>query len=687
MTRLIRAAMLLTIALAASAPPAVSAPAAFDDSAPFWTGSPDVERFTATERARLARAKEIVAGIKAFKGKRTIENTLEPFDETFRHLANAALQAGLVENVHPSAAHRKAAEQLRREISGYWTELSLDRDLYGALRKVDASKADDATRYYVERELRDFRLAGVDRDDKTRGRIKVISDDLVEIGQDFARNIREDIRKIEVKDSSELAGLPQDYIDRHRPNAAGVIVITTQNPDAIPVLSYAKSDDLRKRLLTEYQNRAYPANMTVLNQMIAKRHELATLLGFADFADFITADKMAGSGKAASDFVDGVVAAARPIGDREYQQLLARKRQDDPTATEVTVWQRSYVAELVRKAEYDFDAQSVRPYFPYARVKQGVLDVTGRLFGVEFRRVENASVWHPSVECYEMFDGGTLRGRFYLDMHPRENKYSHAAHFGIRTGIRGKQLPEAVLVCNFPGGEAGDPGLMEHGQVQTFFHEFGHLLHNLFAGDNRWGGVSGISAERDFSEAPSQMLEEWTWDPGVLQSFARHHETGEPIPTELVRNMRRADEFGKGLDVLRQMVFARLSLSIYDRDPAQVDTDRMVESITAEYVPFKHMAGTHFQCNFGHLFGYSAMYYTYMWSLVIAKDMYSAFDPNNLFEPTVARRYRDRVLGPGSSKPAAKLVEDFLGRPFDNKAWKRWLESSEETSALREQGR
>jgi thimet oligopeptidase len=223
---------------------------------------------------------------------------------------------------------------------------------------------------------------------------------------------------------------------------------------------------------------------------------------------------------------------------------------------------------------------------------------------------------------------------------------------------------------------------MEHSQVQTFYHEFGHLLHNMFAGDHRWVGISGVATERDFVEAPSQMLEEWCWDPNVLQTFAKHYETGEPIPAELVARMKRADEFGKALGVLRQMVFARTSLSYYDRDPSEVNTSEMVKKIEADYIPFKHVDGTHFQCAFGHLNGYSAVYYTYMWSLVIAKDMFSAFDSNNLFEPTVARKYRDSVLAPGGAKPAAKLVEDFLGRPFNSKAWERWLNSSEQTSAL-----
>ena len=340
----------------------------------------------------------------------------------------------------------------------------------------------------------------------------------------------------------------------------------------------------------------------------------------------------------------------------------------------MNAWENAYYSELVRKAEYAFDSQSVRPYFQYDRVKQGLLDVTSKLFGVTFQLAKNVVVWHPSVEAYEMLEGGEVVGRFYLDMHPREGKYNHAAEFSTRTGIAGHQIPEATLVCNFPGGDPNDPGLMEHDDVETFFHEFGHLIHDLFAGRHKWVGVGGTRTEQDFVEAPSQMLEEWTWDPATLRLFAKHYQTNEPIPVELVKQMRRASEFGKGLRVRTQMVYAKLSLSIYDRPPADVNTDTLVKTLMEKYRPFPFVDGTHFQTSFGHLDGYSAVYYTYMWSLVIAKDMFSQFDKSNLESPVVAKRYRDNVLAPGGSQPANRLVESFLNRPFNFNAWQAWLD-------------
>lgn len=622
---------------------------------------------------RIERAEQALSQMLAVEDERTIENTLRLYDEVLLHLDAASYQSDLIQNVHPDAQFRAVAEKLSQKIAAFVTALSLNHEVYTALAALELNGTDQETRYYIERSVRDFRLAGVDKDEATRKRIKQLRDELVRIGQDFSRNIREDVRTVAVNDVSEFEGLPADYIARHKPDADGRITLTIDYPDSLPIFSYAKNEDLRKRMHIAYNNRAYPKNIETLDKMIACRDELAKLLGFESWADYITADKMVSSAKNASDFIDKIVEASRERAERDYQILLKRKQKDFPDATIVTAWETNYYSELVRKSDYAFDSQTVRPYFAYDRVKQGVLDVTGTLFGVSFQQVKDAPVWHKDVECWEMMEDGKLVGRFFLDMHPRPGKYNHAAEFGIRTGARDRQIPEAALVCNFAGGQEGDPGLLTHEDVVTFFHEFGHLIHFLVAGQHQWIGIGGISTEQDFVEAPSQMLEEWTWDPVTLATFAKHYETNEPIPAKLVEQMKRASEFGKGLHVRRQMVYAKLSLSIYDRDPKLVDTDEMIKQLVRKYQPFPYVEGTHFQTAFGHLDGYSAVYYTYMWSLVIAKDLFSKFDRSRLLAPGIARDYRDRILAPGGSRPAAKLVEDFLGRPFGFAAWQAWL--------------
>jgi thimet oligopeptidase len=675
LVRPLAVAGLLALAALAVHPVRAATPVPAADNAPFWTGKPNAAQFKARTEKRLANAQAALDRVLAVKGKRTVANTLEPFDEIARQLDMAGSQSGLMEEVSPDSAIRTTAEGLSQQISRFVTELSLNRKVYDAIAAMDLTGADAETKYYVERTLRDFRLSGVDKDEATREKIKKLQEELVLISQGFGRNIREDKSTISTT-AEELAGVPQDYIERHKPGADGKITLTLEYPDYLPVMTYAKNDDLRKRMYLAYQNRAYPKNMDVLDRMRQKRHELALALGFTNYADCVMADKMVGSAANARAFIDRVVAASDARQSREYAQLLARKQKDVVGAKEVQFWEAPYFSEQVRKSDYAFDSQQLRPYLPYDKVKQGVLDLSARLFGVEFKRID-APVWHPAVEAYELYDKGKLAGRFYLDMHPRPNKYNHAAQFGIRNGLAGRQIPEAALVCNLPGGEPGDPGLCEYSDLETFYHEFGHLLHTMFAGQRKWVGTAGISTEHDFVEAPSQMLEEWMKSAEVLATFAKDPKTGEPIPAELVNRMNRANGFGRGLGVRRQMVYAGTSLACYDRDPKGVDTDQILSDLVRRYQPFPFVEGTHFQCAFGHLDGYSAVYYTYMWSLVIAKDLFSKFDKANMLAPGAATEYRQTVLAAGGSKPAAQIVRDFLGRDFNEQAWKAWLDSTD----------
>lgn len=647
-----------------------------EGDAPFWTGTPDAAAFRQRSAARLERARQAIATLLAVAAPRDPENTLRPYDDALIELDATGSQAALMENVHPDATLRAAAEQVTQQAAAFATELSLNRPVYEALLGVDLSGADAATRHYVATTLRDFRLSGVDRDEATRRQIQALNQELVGISQEFSRNIRGDLRTVTVPGADELEGLPADYVARHAPGADGVITLTIDGPDATPVFLYAAREPLRRRMYIEHNNRAFPANVAVLERMISKRHELASQLGFAHWADYVTANKMVRNAAAARAFVTRIVEASAAPATADYEALLERKRADAPGAAGLNAWEATYYAEQVRKSDYDCDARELRPYFPFRGVKQGVLDLSARLYGVSFRQREDAPVWHPAVECWEMLEDGRTVGRFYLDMHPRPDKYSHAAQFDIRTGVLGRQIPEAALICNFPGGDPNDPGLMEHGDVRTLLHEFGHLLHNLFAGRQRWLGIGGIRPEADFIEVPSQLYEEWCWDPAVLATFARHHETGAPIPADLVRRLKRASEFGKGLQMRRQMVFAHLALSAFNRPPDEVDLDALLRDYTTRYVPFPFVEGTHFPCGFGHLDGYSALYYSYMWSLVIAKDFFDAFDRSNLMDPAVARRYREVVLEPGGSKPAQGMVRDFLGRDFSFDAFKAWLEET-----------
>jgi thimet oligopeptidase len=637
-----------------------------------WAARPDVAAFEKIENDRLDAGRRAIDTLIAVKGPRTVENTLVLYDEAVRQNNSAGYFAGLMEQVHPEATFRDHATAMLTKASAAQTAIALNHDVYNALAALDLSKADAATRYYVQRQLLEFRLAGVDKDDATRARLKKLNDQSTEEQSMFDRNISDGQKTIEA-DPSELDGLPQDYIDRHKPGADGKIHITTDYPDALPVFTFAKSDALRRRLSLAFNTRAYPKNEEVLTSLLNTRYEIASILGFSNWADYNAADKMMAKGHNIADFIQQVDDASRPLAKREFEMLLAEKQKTNPGAKEIWDYERAYLLELVRRSKYDFDSQSVRPYFPFMQVKQGILDAAAELFHVSFQQEQNVPSWDPSVETWIVTDSGKPIGRFYLDMHPRPGKFSHAEMAPVLDGIRGKQLPEAILVCNFPVPTATDPGLMDYGDVETFFHEFGHLMHHILGGQQQWAGVSGISMESDFVEAPSQMLEEWIRSPQVLAKFARHYKTGEPIPAELVARANHAAAFGRGAWVARQNALTAISYGIYKTKPESVDLDKVTMDANRNYTLFTPLPETHMWASFGHLGGYSSAYYTYLWDKVIAQDFFLQFDHKNLLAGDAPMRYRRVVLEPGGAMSANDLVKNFLGRPQNMVALQHWM--------------
>jgi thimet oligopeptidase len=638
-----------------------------------WASKPDVNGFEKIVNDHLAAAQAAIDQVTSVKETRSIDNTLAPFDEAIRHINTSAYLSALMQQIHPDSAFRDRATEMVRKASAAQTALSLNHEVYQALVGLDVSKADPATRYYVKRQLLEFRLAGVDKDEATCAQLKKLNDELTEEQSMFDRNISDDQKKVEVTDPKQLDGLPQDYIDRHKPTAEGKIYITTNYPDALPALKFSKSDDLRRRLWRAFDTRAYPKNKDVLQNMMKTRYQIATLLGYSSWADYNAADKMIKTGGNIGDFIQKVDAAARPVAQREFAMLLAEKRKTDPSAKEIGDYENGYFSELVRRSQFNFDSQAVRPYLPFNEVRKGILDTASTLFHVTFHQEENVPAWDPSVETWDVIDSGKTIGRFYLDMHPRDGKFSHAEMAPVLDGVRGKQLPEAILVCNFPNPTADDPGLMEYGDVVTFFHEFGHLMHWILGGQQQWAGISGITMEGDFVEAPSQMLEEWMRSPQVLASFARHYKTGEPIPAELVVRMNRASAFGRGTWSSQQNAYTAISYNIYKGKPEDVDPDAVTAAAEKQYTPFTPLPGTHQYASFGHLAGYSSAYYTYLWDKVIAEDFFSQFDHGNLLGGEAPMRYRRSVLEPGGSVSANDLVKNFLGREQNMTAFQKWM--------------
>jgi len=653
-----------------SAAPAASAGTASVEAAPETSPPSDVaQAYRARCDEALASAEKMLSALEEPSAVYTLATVFEPFNELTRQIDDNMYYAQLMFYAHPDADLRTAAGECDQKFQGLNTRLFLSGPVFDAFSAVDVSGEDAETRYFAEKQLTQFKLNGVSQDEATRERIRTLNDEIVSLENEFAANIAGDVRKITVDSPDRLAGLPADWIESHPPGDDGMITITTQYPDYMPVMRYAEDEDLRRELYFEYNNRAYPANRDVLAKLVEKRNELAGLTGFATWADAMNVTKMSGSAANVRRFIDKAADASRDRAHTDAARYLDRLRQDSPEAEMVMPWQTSYIGNKLRKELFSMDAAEVRPYFEYHKVRDGIFQLTSDLFGYRIVPID-AEVWHPSVQAYEMWRGDELLGTFYLDMHPREGKFNHAAMFQMDVGEAGTHLPSAALLTNFPG-ENGK-GYMELRDVETFLHEFGHLVHWLTMSHQRW--IRNTMPEWDFIEAPSQMLENWLYDTETVQRFATN-DAGEPIPAEMVLQTREAQDFGEGIFVFSQMELADLSLSLHDRDPASFDIDQLSQSLDDKYRLFGQTEGIHHYAAFGHLANapYAASYYLYMWSLVIADDMFSRFQAEGLRNQDTTFAYRDKVLAPGGSRPAAESVRIFLGRPYNFDAFQKRL--------------
>jgi thimet oligopeptidase len=597
------------------------------------------------------------------------EAILQLWNDVRISLSNVFAVTALMSVVHPDPAVMEEAERLHIDAQSFSTDLYLDAAVHDRLASLDADALDAQARRYLVDALLAFRRSGVDAEETTRSRLRALNRRESELTQAFSRGIRDGRRTTRLA-PADLAGLPEDYREEHQPDEDGLVEIGTDYADTIPFLTHATSAEARTAVTQSLLNVGWPDNDPVLAELLEVREEKAHLLGYDDWPSFDAEVKMIGSGPAIPEFIDRITAATEDVGRRELEELQVIARREGEEVIDSSSW-RHHI-ETLKRERFEVDAQEVRRYFDFGKVRQGLLDVTGRLFGIDYEEVPDPA-WHPEVTTYDvrLQENGQLLGRIHLDLHPRKSKYNHAAQFTLVNGVLGRQLPEGTLVCNF------SRGLMDPDHVVTLFHEFGHLMHHVLAGRHAWARFSGVSTEWDFVEAPSQMLEEWAWDASVLQTFATDA-GGRPIPDELVTRMRAADEFGKALLTRTQMAYAAISYWFHQDRPA--DQTARLRELMGRYSLIEMVPDTHFHAGFGHLEEYTSAYYTYAWSLVIAKDLFSAFDPDDLFATEVAHHYRDTVLAPGGSKDAAELVEDFLGRPYDDRAFLAWLERQPEVS-------
>ncbi len=626
------------------------------------------ESVTAVTETAIAQAESLVDEAVTAHVARTYANTVAPLDGVGVLLSDASGEGSFMARVHPDGDVRAAGVAAGERTSKWVADLVMRDDLAAAVRGYATSDAaSDLTGLEarnLEFWLRDLRRAGHDLTEEDRALLRELQQRLIEVQVEYASNLDEWGDAIEMT-REDLAGLPDSYVDRLAPGAVdGTYRVSMAYPDYIPYIQEADDRDLRRQMQYKFWNRAADANIPLLGEAVALRNEIAGLLGYPTWANYAMEVKMADPA-AVNALYSSIIPGLTARGTDELAALqdLANT---DLDGEPIRSWDWMYYHTKQRQQDYGIDQNEVAEYFPLETVVDGMFAITGDVFGLEYREVAEPLAWHDDAKLYEIRNRGADEpiAFFYADLFPREGKYGHAACFSITGGMRmsdaSYRAPVAAVVANFTKPGPDSPSLLKHDEALTLFHEFGHVLHFCLTEVDH-PRFAGYDTEWDFVEAPSQIMEHWMWQPEVLARFARHYETGEVIPSDLVERLVEGRDQNVGLSTLRQVFLGEFDLAIHSGS-ADIDLDQATrEAFALTLIPYHE--GTHFAASFGHLMGgYDAGYYGYQWAKVYGDDMFSVFADEGVLSPAVGARYRDEVLSRGYSRDAIDHLRAFLGR-------------------------
>jgi len=603
-------------------------------------------------------------------GQRSFANTFVALETAMDAVGQASGAYAFMAYVAEDDALRETAREWDERLSKYAVELGFREDLYNAVKEyaaaAEAAALSGEEARLLERTLRDYRRNGFDLAKEQRERVQALMNRLVELGTEFRKAIDTWDDGI-VARRDQLAGMPDRWIDGLKTvevDGQTKYRVSLDYPEINPFLDNADSASLRRELFLKNQNKGGEGNIAVLEEALRVRAEIAAQLGYASWMQYVVEKRMAKRPENVDRFLAELDPKLRAKANADLE-ILSRAKRAHMGDDGIDIWDWRYYTNRLLKTEYAVDDFEIANYFPLEAVLNGIFEIAQRLLGVRFEAAADAPTWHADVVAYDIHDAGRTEpfARFYMDLYPRPNKFNHAAAFTLRSGRRlpngGYQQPISAIVANFTKPTADAPSLLRHKEVETFFHEFGHILHQTLT-KARYLEFSGSSTERDFVEAPSQMLEHWMWDRETLRRFARHHETGAPLPDELLDAMIQAKNVSSGIKELRQMFFARLDYTLHSPG-FDGDSTAAVERLYP-ITGFPYPVGTHMQAGFGHLFGYDAGYYGYLWSRVFGDDMFTRFEDSGLLDEATGLDYRRKILERGGSVDGDALVRDFLGR-------------------------
>lgn len=630
----------------------------------------------------IERARAAVEAIALPRDQRTYDNTMQPLDSFSAQLEYAINIARHLEGVATTPELRAAYNAAQPKVSAFFGGLPLNAGLWAAVKAYAASPAaatlQGARARYLKKTVDDFRRHGADLDPAGKQRLEELDIELSRLTTKFAENVLDSTNAwdLVLTDPSKLAGLPPTAIAAARESASSKGVegwrFTLHGPSYLAVMTYLDDQDLRRQVHTAYNTRASSGerdNGEVMVRILALRREKAALLGFRDFADFVLEDRMAHSADRAQQFLDDLRLKTEPRFHQENQEL--REFAGRP---ELNIWDIAYWAEKQREALYDFDEEALRPYFPLDRVVSGMFEIFSRVLGINVRERSGVPGWDPAVKYYDIEDASrVVIGGFYSDWFPRENKRGGAWMEALITGLPAvdPSLPHLGLICgNLTPPVRDRPALLIHREVETIFHEFGHLLHHCLS-RVEVRSLAGVNVAWDFVELPSQIMENWCWERESLDLLARHYQTGDPIPEDLFQKMRRAKTFRAANVQMRQLGFGFVDFALHRNYSPESDGDvlRYARCVLQPFTPAPLAENYAMIAGFTHLFGspvgYGAGYYSYKWAEVLEADAFTRFRARGIFDSTVGHEYRDKILARGDSEDPAELYRSFMGRDPD----------------------
>jgi thimet oligopeptidase len=604
----------------------------------------------------------------------TFSNTVKPFEAANAVWAKQVVPLLFLASVSPDPAVRAASNALEKQVGSDQVAMSHREDLFRAFEAAAAKNEtlDPADRKLMDSTVKSFRENGFGLPADQRDRLIAVQKRLGDLSAEFGRNIDEHKDELLVGEDG-IQGLPADFVSTLEKDEQGRYKVPVDEPSLMVYMRYALSAEHRKAMLVKFDNRGGERNVEVLREALGLRRETAQLLGYKDYPTMALKDRMAGTPERVFAFLNGVKDAVMERARRDMEPIVEMKRRDDPTATGVSAWERMFYARKVREERFALDAQQVKQYFPVDRVVEGTMKVYQKVLGVTFRELKSGPKWAEGVRLFEISDAKTGQriGHFYLDLAPRDGKHGHPAAYPLVAGrIRedgSYEEPISAMVADFPKAAAGQPSLLSHGDVETFFHEFGHLMHQTLT-KARYASFSGSSVALDFVEAPSQMLENFIWDRGVLDELSGHWETGAKLPQELFDKMLASRSFMEGASYAGQVAYALGDLVLHSEVPA--DPSGAFDKIVADITGVATVPGTHFVSSFDHLMGgYGSGYYAYLWSKVFAEDIFTLFKAAGVISPEVGARYRKEILEVGSERPEMDSLRAFLGREPSEEAF------------------